>query len=406
MPSEPLSPPAQELLPWVAYGFGVSWEDVGDLFRDRLLPLLRVTPELARWSGPLLEGEPGPALQRLVEALSDEIDAGRVALDLGSSAGESFSRRRGNRLLIAAAALLDASWEVDLVLARPLELAGTHLAVPTTDAFFMPLLRVARSGEVWWLDIDRQRRGIDHINPVLQGSDALVLPLDDHRAQVEYLEELPVFPNPELEERMALRARIDALGNARLEVSMRLVGARGEQILDRVSSVPQERIAMVYRQLAVSLFPACEEVEGEIGREGGAVVLGLGLELPGACDVADEVMTCRPLVVATPLAPLLASLAERRYPLVLQLPVEQQTSLEIDPPPGWEARWSERRFETRWGSVVEEISERDGWLHSVLELSIPAQVVEPEDYGEFARFCHAIDELVSRPPVLRRTAPP
>jgi hypothetical protein len=29
-------------------------------------------------------------------------------------------------------------------------------------------------------------------------------------------------------------------------------------------------------------------------------------------------------------------------------------------------------------------------------------VVAPEEYPEFARFCHAVDELAARPPTLSR----
>ena len=159
---------------------------------------------------------------------------------------------------------------------------------------------------------------------------------------------------------------------------------------------------MVYRQMAVSLFPACEEVEGEVVRAGDGVMLNLQLELPGACDVGPDSMICRHLVVARPLAPVLASLAERRYPLVMQLPLTQRSEVEIDPPPGWTVSSSQRNFDTSWGSVAEDSAEHGEWMRSVLDLSIPAQVVEPDSYPEFARFCHAIDELISRPPVLRR----
>ncbi len=52
MASEPFPPPAQELMPWLNYGFGVTWQDVGDAVRDRVLPVLRTSPELREWSEP------------------------------------------------------------------------------------------------------------------------------------------------------------------------------------------------------------------------------------------------------------------------------------------------------------------------------------------------------------------
>ena len=39
---------------------------------------------------------------------------------------------------------------------------------------------------------------------------------------------------------------------------------------------------------------------------------------------------------------------------------------------------------------------------SVLTLQLPPQTVTPEEYPEFARFCQAVDELMSRPLTVRR----
>jgi hypothetical protein len=51
--------------------------------------------------------------------------------------------------------------------------------------------------------------------------------------------------------------------------------------------------------------------------------------------------------------------------------------------------------------VSEILEDEAGRSRSVLTLEIPAQTVTPEEYPEFARFCQAVDELVSRPPRLQ-----
>ena len=130
--------------------------------------------------------------------------------------------------------------------------------------------------------------------------------------------------------------------------------------------------------------------------------VGLELDLPGACEVAGGTMTCRSLSLARPLAPSLATLPQRRFPLILQLPLLQVTELNLVPPPGWSEERPPRRLTARWGSLDETLALDDRGLHSTLRLELPAQVVGPEDYPDFARFCHAIDELTARPPTLRR----
>ena len=404
VPDEPFAPPIQELLPWVTYGFDVTWQDVGDSIRERVLRTLVTSPELDRWAAPLMVGDdPERVLRTVVDALADEVEPGRSALELGLTVGACFSRRSGGRLGILAALLADADWDVDLVLSRPLELASTRLAVPTMEGFFLPLLRVSRDNQTVWVDLGEDRRGVQHVDPVVQGSDGLAIPISSPEEEVSYLESLPSFDNPDLEERMDVRAVVSTEGDARIELEMPLRGTAAERLLSTLRGLPEERGRLVFGRVAAGLFPGAVAVEGEVRDQGELAVLRLGLKLPEACELAGDEMVCRHLVVTRPLAPTLASLPDRSLPLVLHLPHEQTVVLELEPPAGWSATWPERRFDAPWGEVREEMVGREGRALSTLELRIPAQVIEPDDYPGFVRFCHAVDELLTRPPVLVRT---
>jgi hypothetical protein len=403
MPTEPFAPPAQDLMPWLNYGFGVTWQDVGDAVRDRVLPVLRSSPELREWSQPLLEGEtPREELQTLVTALIDTVEPGGGELAVGAAAGDSFRRRRGNRLGILAAVLVDAGWGVDLVLARPWTERGQRLRVPTLDAFPAALLRLESDGEELWVDIREEKRGVNHINPIFQGSDGLVLPLTRPRESVTLLENLPTFPNPDLEETVKVRAEISAGGDARIEFRMPLRGAQADRLLERVESVPVDQEEMVYRQLAVSLFAGASAVEGDIARSPDGAVIHLEMLVRNACDTEEGELVCRSLVLARPLVPVLASLPDRTYPLVLRVPIKRRLELDLVPASGWEpTHRAPRRLEAEWGSVGEDLEKEAGSLQSVLHITLPAQTVATEDYPAFARFCQAVDELTTRPPRLR-----
>lgn len=405
IPDERFAPPPSELLPWVSYAFGVGWQDVGDALRDRLLPLLEATPELRRWSGPLLDaGSADDALTRLVSAVVDEIEAGRGVLDFSAPAASSFSRRQGNRLGIVAAALLDAGWRVDLVMARTRPFAGTHLLVPTFDTFHLPLLRVERDGRELWLDLEEERRGVGRIEPMLQGSDGLLVPLSDPREAVRILAELPTFANPDLEEEVRAEALVDPGGDARLTISLPIREPQATRLLEQLRTVPVERVPMVYQQMAANFVPAASEVAGAVEATEGGVELELAMRAPGVCRPEGDDLVCRGLVFGRPLVPVLAALPARRYPLIMPVPVLQRLELAVELPEGFTIDHRPRRIETRWGSVVETVEVEGRRYRSVLRLEIPAQTVAPEDYPEFARFCHAADELVSRPPVLTRDA--
>ncbi|MDX2436736.1 MAG: hypothetical protein QNL88_06785 [Acidobacteriota bacterium] len=404
MATEPFAPPAQDLMPWLNYGFGVTWQDVGDIVRDRFIPVLRTSAELRTWGRTALSGDSsGEQVRSLVGALVDTVEAGDGDLAVGSAAGDSFSNRRGNRLGILAAVLVDAGWQVDLVLTRAWNQRGNQLTVPTLDAFPVALLRVNRGDGDVWIDMREERRGAGHINPLFQGADGLVLPLSDPQQAVTLIDRLPTFANPGLVEEVSVKAVVSALGDARITFRLPLRGGQAEQLQQRVDSVPSDQIAMIYRQMAVSLFPGADQVSGEILRGDDEAVVLLELTAPRACEVENGQLVCRSLVLSNPLVPVLASLPERQYPLVLRLPIERRLKLDLVAPDGWSVvSRPPRRLSTNWGSVTETLSDADGAQRSVLHIEVPAQRVEPEEFAAFARFCQALDELTTRPPRLEK----
>ena len=404
MTTEPFAPPAQDRMAWLNYGFGVTWEDVGDIVRDRLLPVLQTSAELRSWGRSEMSGESAEERVRSVtSALIQIVEAGDGDLTVASTAGESFSERRGNRLGILAAVLVEEGWQVDLVLTRAWNERGNRLSVPTLDAFPAALLRVADGDEEIWIDMREELKGVNHINPLFQGADGLVLPLSDARRPVTLMDRLPAFPNPDLVEEVTVRAVVSESGDARINFRLPLRGAQAEQLQERVDSVPVDQVAMIYRQMAVSLFPGADEVSGEIERrEDGAVIL-LELTAPRACETEGDELVCRSLVLSNPLVPVLASLPSRQFPLVLRVPIERRLELQLVVPDGWSlATRQPRRLDTVWGSVSETLSRSGETLQSVLHITIPALRVEPDEYPQFARFCQAVDELTTRPPRLER----
>ena len=402
---EPLSPMTQDLLPWVSYSFGVTWQDVGDIMRDRMLWVFQTSPELREWSAPILaEPDDEAAVRGLVESVLSEVGAGRRAMDLSNTAGQSFSRREGNRLGILAAAMIADGWNVDLVMGRPAPLAGEHLEVPTLETFGEPLLRVRRDSDEIWVDLEERLAGVNHIQPIYQGGDGLVLPLSDPNRPVTYLSELPSFDNPAFRQRISLAASIDTAGTALLDFVMPLEGSDGERLVAQIESAPADRVEQLFVQMANNLFPGAADVTGTVESSGMDTLLRLELRMPGACDsVGQGLMECRGLVIARPLVPALASLPAREYPLELRLPITERVVTEIKPPAGWTVDRPPRRLKSSWGSLDEELAV-DGDRHrSVMTLEVPARTVSPEEYPAFARFCQAVDELASRPPTLVRT---
>lgn len=290
-------------------------------------------------------------------------------------------------------------------MARTRPYAGTHLVVPTFDSFFLPVLRVERDGREIWLDLEQERQGVDRIDPMLQGSDGLLVSLSRLSEPGRIVAELPTFANPDLEEEMLVVAVVDEAGDARLTITLPIRGPQAERVQEQIRSVPTDRVSMVYQQMAASFVPSATDVSGRIDRVDGGIDLQISMQAPGVCRPEGGEMVCRALVFSKPLAQVLAALPTRKFDLIMPVPVLQRNELTLELPEGWRVEHRPRKIESRWGSVVESI-EGDGRRHrSILKLELPAQTVAPGDYPAFARFCHAVDELSSRPPVLVTAGP-
>lgn len=406
-PTEPFGPPVQDLLPWVSYSSEVDWTIVGDTLRNRLIPVLRSSMALQSFAEVNLTGAtPDDRLRSLVSALLEAVENGRVVLDLNSTAGASLSRGRGNRLGLLASLLVTADWDVDLVLTRPRALARTHLGVPSSDLFTIPVLRVGEASSDTWVDISESVSGVGHLSAILQGSDGLVIPLSDPARPVTLLSELPTFENPQLEEHSTLEAVLSPNGTAELTFTMRLRDAEATRFIENLNTVPIDQRDVVFSRMALGIFPGAQDIRGSTTADGEELEVQFTMMLPDACTVEADRMECRGLSTATPLAPRLASLPSRQQPLILQLPVLRRDEVIIQPPPGWTSTKPPRRLNAAWGRVTETIHTVDGVRSSTMVLTIPATTVAPEAYPEFARFCRAVDELMSRPPSFERAPNP
>jgi len=404
-PQEPFGPPQQDLLPWVCWGSGVSWEDIGDSIREKFLPVLRSSPELDEFVRKNLEGETGEkAIRNLFSALLEKIEHGNSDLDLGSTIGESFSRASGNRLGILAGGLVTMGYRVDLVLTRPTPLAHRHTTVPMMETFTIPVLRVRTGDHDMWLDPSEGAGGAGYLSPDVQDSDGLLIPLSDASQPVEILPRLPVFPNPMLEDRTEIRARINPDGSGRIEFSTWVTPPNAGKLAERLKGIPSDMLGPVYQRLISRYFPGAEKVDGSYQKlPDGRLKIGISFESDHACDVEDNEMECRSLIVSESLAPILASLPRRETPLILQVPIIRLIRLSITAPRGWVVDFgSQRRFSTRWGTVEEKLDREGENISSEIRLEIPALNVSPTDYAEFSRFLRAVDELLLRPPHLRR----
>ena len=162
-------------------------------------------------------------------------------------------------------------------------------------------------------------------------------------AKVEYLDELPEFANPELEDVLRVWATVETQGSATVRVELPFRGVVAERVLERMNGLTDDNAEIAVRQLALNMFSGAENVRGDLKETADGALLTVTLDLERACEVGGDRMTCRALPVSRLLSPALAALPERKFPLVLQLPIQQRIEVEIKVPGGWAIERGPRR---------------------------------------------------------------
>ena len=56
-------------------------------------------------------------------------------------------------------------------------------------------------------------------------------------------------------------------------------------------------------------------------------------------------------------------------------------------------RLNNAEVETRFGSYHRKVHQKDGTLVIEEDITLPPQIIQTKDYGEFREFCLAVDEI-------------
>ncbi len=398
---EPHVPDRLEITPHIRLGLGLSWQDIGDLFRGALVGKQRPDaplPELLEEIRNRAASDDKGALARAMHALVNEkIQPGQTALSLNLPASVSASAGEGNRIGVALALAEELGLEPDLIFTRPVELRGTSLDCPTTATFPYVMLRIVTPVGLAYLDYTEADHPFDTIPSRIGGSDGLLIPLStDEPAQII---EIPKRETPILQEQYADVA-LDADGTVHGTLLLTLRGAFASVMRRVFRELPQDRLPLVYQTLAGEVFPGSRVLASEItGRENPEDDLAIKLAVEGG-----KLARRTPSGFAIPMSqqPLgllqeYGSIPIRRQPLLLDLQAFRQDRTLIRLPEGLELRSLPEGFLTEgpFGAYRLESVSQNGALIIERTMRLPPIRVETDQYKSFRDFARDVDKAES-----------
>ncbi len=310
------------------------------------------------------------------------------------AAREVMQRQFGDckdKATLLVALLAEVGIEAQVALVRTVDEGRLHDRVASLGVFNHAIAYIPELG--WWLDATAQR----HSPLELPAGDRegmalrIVGPKATALAQVE---RLPLGPATSHQRQETDRVQVHADGSADLTIQLDLQGLPAADVRSRLGTAQARK----------------EHLEHDlVGRYAGLQVLDVTTE--GIDPLADHVrvrikahvpqwaqpratgLVSRPLQPATPYLQGIAAATKRVHPLVLDHGMQDDLTVEIVPPPGWQVQQQPADAQAEQGphQFANHCQMQSSALRCESKVRIGERRIDPKDYSGFRAWLGNVD---------------
>jgi len=397
---EPSAAPFLDEVPSVRVASLATWESWREDLGETVFENGRIAAATARLARRLCRGEAGLSCVREIYRYATEIEMSGSPL---APAAASLSERSGSRLMVLRSMLRAAGLSPEVWMARPRSADVAEGAVPETEAFVVPLLRLRLGDRVLWLDPRMRRATPGHLPPALRGARAVSL-------ESVAGDSWGLTGAGDGGERRSLDLRVDlgADGSAQVRGKERLLGWPAVAWREALALIPADRTNEEFEQRWLGFpFPGLALGQLDIGHRDDVdepLLVSYAFRAPrvGRSHGAE-------LRVALGFFPAMIAreyvgTSSRRSALQVDEQIETVLRAQVVIPPGFRVaslpddvdlrgplgRYRRRVRQDRNAIVVER------------EFHMPLQRVSPQGYAAFVRFASTVDAHDAEEAVLRK----
>ncbi len=392
-----------DVLPSVRLQPATDWSDIRDRFRDQLIDAVRIGPRVAQIAAQLHvknKDEEAKAREvfRTIARTVRPTGAFNPA-DLGS-AEDTLASRSGNRTIALLAVARAAGLDADLVLARR---AGDVVRIqrPSRDFYSRPLVRFHfADGQETFVDAETDGLAFGSIAPSVEHRDALLISAPHEDAIAQWAEGAAIVSLPSASDEQSVaeaNITIDGRGDLKADVTIRMGSWRAAQMRSILAGIEPARRSNYYQQLATRIFAGAESVTGSTRNENNPdqkLELTLHCRVPRFLNLEQGASDIDQLVPALGLKKMYPG-SVRRYPLYIDTPLIERANFRLRLPAGVKLSRTTASVNLTgaFGSYSFALRQASPELLEIQRVfSIPAQVVQPDQYADFSSFASRIDE--------------
>lgn len=402
---EPAMPGWTELSKYLHASTYENWNDVGRWYWDLVREQLVVDDDIRRGVKEALAGLPEGAGEReKVYAIYEHVvrNTRYVGLEFGIHGykpyrtTEIYSRRFGDckdKASLLKVMLAEAGIDSHLVLVRTRD-QGTLPAAPASLAAFNHAITYVPSLDLY-LDGTAEWSGPEELPESDQGASVLVvtdgkggeyrqIPVSEAKANVRAIDQ---------------RVALSSDGSARVDHQVKVTGANAAGIRFQFQSADSRAERMA--DALAGIFPGVD-VDGvkapDITDIGKPAELAARLNVPSWARAEGEGRRFHVLGRTFGFAPGLTGQAQRRHPMMLEVPTTEVHHVEYALPGGlrFSRMPADKTIDTPVGRFSLRVEKTDEGATVDTELVLPKVRLSPKEYGELREFLRRVDESLEQ----------
>ena len=436
-PSEPGSPPAQEFLPRVSVGWGLSFDKRIERMSRSLVPMSAVDPRIRRIAENIVRPAAAPAGQQAKKAgtAASEQKAAPKTPDgaaqkasgapPAADAGGAIASKEAQQLKEARALyhwVLDSvqegeetdgrrvvvsrsgnRWRAFVTLCEALgipvrwALAESRISSPvlgeigSANRSLSPLLLVGSGKSATWLTIEDKFAPYGTVPGHLRGEKAYILGGLD--AEITKVPQTGAIDRISYQGSGTLRTD----GSARLSISIVFDGQYAAGLRNGLSQIPEAQLkTIIESQLLGQKLPGAELVSYEVvdqDKLDRALILKVEVEAPQFATRSSGA-----LLLGPPFMPRLTGmtrLSERKTPLLITDTTAQGLDLKLTLPPGTKAVVRKTAAQHPRSRYEVQDQSGPGYVHLIRDVITDAGRVQPADYATFQTYARDADAALT-----------
>ena len=392
---EPMMPATEEFLPMIHIDEDIAWEEIRDLYRQRLARFKKPTPALEKFAFETTKGikDEYRKVEKIFYAVTDLIDGEGKDFSFNAYASHIFELKEGNRLLLISTLLKILGIESEYVLVRPKNIAEIKYNGANTRLYSDPVLRVRlKDGRALFLDADYKESVFDAPSPMLLGSQALVLNGE------ELFITLPTKTSASETKELKLDVKLSDDGSAECIGMDRINGYYSVSMRKYLKQIPADKVNQFFEMVLNKAFPGITIIEAQmlnLDDSSKPLEIMYHFTVDQYAKLVDNQLRLPSAFFKRDLAKSYIKVHERKLPLLINSIKTGHNVSTIYLPKGYTiGRTPENQvIEDKFGEYRLEVDMNSQVIKYTRDYTVPIQKVALDEYTDFYKFCAEVDQL-------------